>query len=86
MQWAILVFSPEASRWVKNQCWHSDQKGRILEDESYELSIPYSNDTELLMDILRYGAKVEIISPISLREKLSREIDSMKELYSQSLK
>jgi len=29
--------------------------------------VPYSDDRELLMDILKYGAEVEVIAPEALR-------------------
>jgi predicted DNA-binding transcriptional regulator YafY len=83
VQWATLLFSPEVARWVSKEHWHPNQKGRILENGSYELKIPYSNDTELLMDILRYGAGVKVIFPASLVNKIAKEIDAMKKAYTQ---
>ena len=34
------------------------------------LKYPYSNDGELIMDILRYGADVEVEAPAELRRKV----------------
>ena len=34
------------------------------------MEIPYSQDRELMMDILRYGGRVEVLKPNSLREKV----------------
>ena len=53
VQWATLHFSPQIARWVSNERWHPNQKGLLLDNGGYELKIPYSNDTELLMDILK---------------------------------
>jgi hypothetical protein len=36
-------------------------------------NIPYSKDTELLMDILRYGAGVKVIAPAGLVRRVSKE-------------
>lgn len=82
VQWATLLFSPECARWVSNERWHPDQKGKLLDDGSYELKIPYSKDTELLMDILRYGAGVKVIAPVELVRRVSKEIDAVKLAYS----
>ncbi|MBS0194987.1 MAG: YafY family transcriptional regulator [Proteobacteria bacterium] len=65
--WATIVFSAKAARWVADTHWHSRQEGKYRPDGRYELRLPYSNGKELLMDVLRYGADAEIISPASLR-------------------
>jgi predicted DNA-binding transcriptional regulator YafY len=67
---AILKFTPERAQWISLETWHPDQTDRILEDGSYILEVPYSNDQELLMDVLRYGPEVEIIGPPQLRQRM----------------
>lgn len=81
IQWATLLFSPKIARWVSSERWHHNQKGKFLEGGNYELKIPYSNDTELLMDIMRYGSSVQVISPAALVKRVSKEIDAMKLAY-----
>ena len=49
----------------------------MLEDGSYELKVPYSNDPELLMDILKYGADCEVVAPDALRARYLSEIEAM---------
>lgn len=70
VQRAILRFTPLRSRWVGAEHWHPDQHGKTLDDGSYELTIPYSHDPELLMDILKYGPDCEVMAPRELREKV----------------
>lgn len=82
VQWATLLFSPDVARWVSNEQWHPNQKAKVLDDGSYELNIPYSNHTELLMDILKYGAGVKVTSPPLLLSRVKQEIDLMKLRYS----
>jgi predicted DNA-binding transcriptional regulator YafY len=81
VQWATLLFSPETARWVANEHWHPKQKGRLLSNGGYELKIPYSKDTELLMDILKYGAGVKVIAPENLVKRVSDEIETMRSCY-----
>lgn len=71
---AVLRFSPECARWVSREEWHPDQQGSIDEKGRYILHLPYSHDTELLMDIMRYGPEVEVLKPESLREKLREKL------------
>ena len=56
VQWATLLFSAERAKLVKDECWHAEQNGRLLEDWRYELQVPFADDRELQMDILKYGA------------------------------
>ena len=74
VKWATLRFSPLRARWVASEKWHSKQIGRLFEDGSYELKVPYSNDPELLMDILKYGADCEVVGPEELRKRVAESL------------
>lgn len=74
VQWAALRFTPERSRWVAHETWHPMQKGRLEADGSYVLELPYSDDRELVMDILRQGRGVEVLSPRALRRRVAEEL------------
>lgn len=67
---ARLKFTPERAQWVGKETWHHDQTSAYLEDGSYMLEVPYSNDQELVMDLLRHCPEVEVIGPPELRGKL----------------
>lgn len=68
--WATICFSAHAARWVADERWHSQQRGRFLADGRFELQLPYGNARELLMDVLRYGPDAEVSAPVSLREEM----------------
>jgi predicted DNA-binding transcriptional regulator YafY len=38
------------------------------------LRIPYKHETELVMDILRYGSNVEVLGPAALRDAVASEL------------
>ncbi len=63
---AVLRFSAERSRWVSAETWHPDQIGEWVGDQ-WQISFPYSDTRELMMDIMRHGADVRVIAPDSLR-------------------
>jgi predicted DNA-binding transcriptional regulator YafY len=70
-QMAVLRFSPQAARWVAYEQWHPKQAGRTEPGGAYVLEFPYADDRELLMDILRHGANVEVLAPKALRDKVA---------------
>lgn len=71
---ARLRFSPRMARWVSRERWHRDQCGRFLPDGGYLLELPYSEDRELIMDLLRYGPDVEVLEPEELRRKVRQSL------------
>ncbi len=78
---AILRFTAHRARWVADETWHPEQQSRWLEDGRYELSIPYSHDTELIMDILKYGPDVEVIAPDALKAAVKIQLDRARGQY-----
>ena len=69
--WATLRFSRDQARFLVDEEWHPEQRSTVAADGSLILEIPYSNPRELVMDVLRYGAEVEVISPLSLRSEVA---------------
>jgi len=61
VRWARLRFSPFAARWVANARWHPDQRGRYDNHGHWLLDLPYADDRELVMDILRHVPEVEVL-------------------------
>lgn len=78
---ARLRFSAKAATWVADEHWHDQQQGRMLRDGSYELRVPYSDPLELIMDVLKYGAEVEVLGPESLRQVVAQRTQAMSSLY-----
>jgi predicted DNA-binding transcriptional regulator YafY len=73
---AILRFTPERARWVAEEQWHPQQQGCTLDDGRYELRIPYADSRELVMDVLKHGAEVEVVAPQELRELINKQLAS----------
>lgn len=79
---AHLRFTEHAAKWVAEETWHPEQESQWL-DDGYHLNVPYADDRELVMEILRYGAEVEVLEPPELRAEVARRIRKMAEVYSQ---
>ena len=71
---AVLRFSARRARWVADERWHPQQVGQYLTDGRYELRIPYRDDRELVMDVLRHGPEVEVVEPKTLRAAVAERL------------
>lgn len=78
---AVLKFSPRRAETVSLETWHPHQNSESLEDGSYILKVPYSNDQELVMDLLRHGPEVEVLEPPELRQKVHEVLCAAAEKY-----
>ena len=81
---AVLRFTPESAKWVSDEKWHPAQQGRRLDGGAYELSIPYRDPRELVMDVMRHGADVEVVAPAALRAEVGRQLERAAAAYRSS--
>jgi predicted DNA-binding transcriptional regulator YafY len=81
VQWATLRFTPEAAQWVQHEQWHPQQKASLHDDGSLTLRLPYSDATELAMDILRHGEQVKVLAPVSLVQRMALATRQAAALY-----
>jgi len=81
LQHARLRFTPERARWVAQETWHPKQKGDYAADGSWLLEFPYADHRELIMDILKFGADVEVLAPADLRQRVADEAARMTRMY-----
>jgi len=66
--WVKLKFSPQRSRWVSRETWHPNQRA-------------YSDERELLGDILRFGSEVEVLEPQDLRNRIKQALHEAARRY-----
>ncbi len=78
---AKLQFSSARARWVKHEEWHPEQSQHEEEDGSYVLEIPYSDDRELIGDILRFGPDVKVLAPQTLVKGVKDSLEQTAKLY-----
>jgi len=74
-QRAKLRFTPEHARWVAGENWHGQQVGSFDKEGYFILEFDFNQDTELVMDILKHGSGVEVLSPASLKNKVKAELE-----------
>ncbi len=81
VQWAKLRFSAQRARWVAAEEWHPQQRFSFDAEGRYILEVPYSQDPELMMDILKHGPEVEVLSPPELRERVAHQLSAAAHQY-----
>jgi predicted DNA-binding transcriptional regulator YafY len=74
VQWATLLFTPEAAQWVQHEQWHPDQQATLQDDGSLTLRVPYADATELAMDVLRHGEQVKVLQPAALAQRVAKRL------------
>ncbi len=81
VKWARLRFSAQRARWVAAEEWHPQQRASFDEAGRYVLNVPYSQDPELMMDILKHGSDVEVLEPPELRERVATQLAAAAQQY-----
>ncbi len=76
---AKILFTGTAAELVRQQYWHKKQKIQKTED-GIILTLPISDDREIMMKVLQYGAQAKVIEPESLRTRIRQEIDKMQQV------
>ena len=79
--WAELKFTVERARWVQHEEWHPDQKGTLHKDGTYTLEVPYSDERELIGDILRMGSDVKVMGPAQLTKQVKTIVQNLLKQY-----
>lgn len=77
---AKLRFGPQIAREIAMQQWHPNQKAE-WDGKDYLLTIPYSEDTELLKDIMAHSPYVEVMEPNTLRRAVAERIAETAAFY-----
>jgi predicted DNA-binding transcriptional regulator YafY len=80
---ATLHFSAEAAQWVAQEEWHPQQQLKPQVDGSLRMRIPYSDHTELVMDLLRHGPNVRVLAPPELIEQVRTQLEQTLQAYKQ---
>ena len=61
--WYTMRFHSVAANIISNQIWHTDQKGRWIDSDTYEISVPAVSDVEVMARLLSYAPESEPVSP-----------------------
>lgn len=70
-----------AAQWVGHEQWHPEQQLRTLDDGSVEMQLPFTDLTELSMDVLRHGPEVKGVEPVELRQLVAQQLRDALAVY-----
>ena len=82
--WATLLFEAQAAQWASRELWHPQQQGQWRTDGRFELKLPYVDESEIAMDVLRQGPEVKVLAPASLAERVRQRHADAAALYTAS--
>jgi predicted DNA-binding transcriptional regulator YafY len=78
----ILRFIPSARPFVQERQWHPSQQVEETEDGGCLLHVWVAEPLEMQPWIRSWGAQVEVLAPLELRERVANELIKAAELYS----
>jgi predicted DNA-binding transcriptional regulator YafY len=67
-------FSKGAAHVVRERIWHPTQEIRELEEGALEVSLEVPINYEIVSWILGFGCAAEVLQPVSLRKRISEEL------------
>src|SRR5690606_728112 len=76
-----LLFTPEQAPYIETKPIHPTQKHERTENGELEVTINVIPNYELEVLILSFGEKVQVLGPLSLREKIYNRIKQSFEKY-----
>jgi predicted DNA-binding transcriptional regulator YafY len=77
----ILKFNPNQAPFIKSQPWHQSQKIITDNKKEFKMELMVFPSYELKSQILSYGATVEVIKPIYLRNEIIEILKRASTLY-----
>jgi predicted DNA-binding transcriptional regulator YafY len=84
LRWATLLFSADAAQWVAQEEWHPQQRLAPQADGSLRMRLPYTEPTELVMDVMRHGPAVQVLAPPELAEHVRRQLEATLGAYARA--
>lgn len=81
----VLIFEPQAGRWVAEEQWHKSQHSEELVDGRMQMTFHLGITPEMVRWLLYYGADVWVERPLWLREQVREQhqkaLDRQEEIY-----
>jgi predicted DNA-binding transcriptional regulator YafY len=69
----VLIFEPEAGRWVAEEQWHHSQQIETLPDGRVRVTFRVGITPEMVSWLLHYGSRVRVVEPEWLGKRVREE-------------
>lgn len=80
-QIAKIKIAPNISCWAYEKKWHPEEIKKKRPDGWLELQLPYVHEEEIMSLILSFKSHAEVMEPLTLRRKITTEIQKMLKTY-----
>ena len=77
----VLLFEPEAGRWVAEEQWHPSQQSETLPDDRVRVTFRVGVTPEMVNWLLYYGSRVRVVEPAWLQVRAREEHRNALSLY-----
>jgi proteasome accessory factor B len=77
----VLQFSNQQGNYIKTFPLHESQQILEEKDETLRIEMYMHTTNDIIMELLKYGADVKVISPIRLQNEIKSRISQMTNLY-----
>ncbi len=78
----VIWFSADIAGYIEEKIWHASQEIERQDDGSLLFRVEVAGTDEIKFWVMTWGAKAEVIKPLSLRDEIRVEINEMLESYS----
>jgi proteasome accessory factor B len=80
-QKVILIFTWQQGNYIKSFPLHASQKIIFDTEDALEIELYIHPTNDFIMELLKYGADVEVSEPTALRETVKNRIEEMIKIY-----
>ena len=77
----VLQFNPQVAALVRERTWHPSQTIDELADGGLLFTLRVSDPREMRPWIRSWGADVQVLEPVSLRDEMTEEARRLADLY-----
>ncbi len=76
-----IRFDQEIAGYITEKVWHPSQRLSARADGSVMFEVEVAGTEEIKHWVLKWGARAEVLKPLSLREEIRREAEAMLKTY-----
>ena len=78
----VIRFSADIAGYIEEKVWHASQEIEKQDDGSILFKLKVAGIEEIKFWVMTWGAKAQVLEPLSLRDAVKKEIEKMRDVYS----
>ena len=77
----VIRFAADVAGYIEEKVWHASQQIEKQDDGSILFRVKVAGTDEIKFWVMTWGAKAQVIEPLSLRDAIISEVDDMRDAY-----